>query len=58
MTARGFGFPTVALFLKLVLIWVDRTFESDRRSRVPPFFGELFSWPYLYLLRDLLRQRE
>ncbi|WP_333301023.1 hypothetical protein [Microcoleus sp. B13-B4] len=45
-------------FLKLVLISVDRSESCDRRSPVPPFFGELFSWPYLYLLRDLLRQRE
>ena len=49
---------TVALFLKLVLIWVDRYQRCDRRSRVTPFFGELFSCPYLYLLRDLLRLRE
>ena len=58
MTTRGCGFPTVGFFLKLVLIAVDRSESCDRRSRVPPFFGELFSWPYLYLLRDLLRQRE
>ena len=58
MTARGCGLPTVAFFLKLVLIWVDRSGSCDRRSRVPPFLGELFSDPYLYLLRDLLRQRE
>jgi len=32
--------------------------KSALRSPVPPFFGKLFSCPYLYLLRDLLRQRE
>ena len=58
MTARRFGFPTVGFFVKLVLIGVDRSESWARRSRVPPFFGELFSDPYLYLLRDLLRQRE
>jgi hypothetical protein len=58
MSARGCGFPTVAFFLKLVLIWADRCESCDRRFRLPPFFGELFFRPYLYLLRDLLRQRE
>ncbi|MEG4393751.1 hypothetical protein QUB30_15210 [Microcoleus sp. BROC3] len=44
--------------MKVVLIVVDRSESCDRPSPVPPFFGELFSWLYLYLLRDLLRQRE
>ncbi|MEG4986944.1 hypothetical protein QUB08_14400 [Microcoleus sp. BR0-C5] len=30
-------------FLKVVLILVDRSESCDRRSPVPPFFGELFS---------------
>ncbi|MEG4856950.1 hypothetical protein QUB75_04240 [Microcoleus sp. K1-B6] len=30
-------------FLKVILILVDRSESSDRRSPVPPFLGELFS---------------